>query len=47
MIWTQIFKNHYLSFSDKSKQNWIMALSDTFVYLILAEKEEEEEVSFI
>jgi hypothetical protein len=38
MIWTQIFKNHYFAIYEKSKQNWKMALSGTFIYLLSARK---------
>jgi len=38
MISTQTFKNYYLVISDKSKSKWTMALSNTFVYLLSAEK---------
>jgi hypothetical protein len=38
MIWTQIFKNHYFEIYGKSKQNWTMALSGTFVDILFADK---------
>jgi hypothetical protein len=38
MIWTQIFKNHYFSIFDKSKNKWTLALSGNFVDILFAEK---------
>jgi len=38
MIWTRIFKNHYFEIYGKSKQNWTIALSGTFVDILSTEK---------